>query len=315
MTDATPPSIPPRKRATAPVTGGTATSTQDGAAAARNGAPRTVRSKPTPPSSGQDSGVTRVVGRAADPGTGSVSLPPSVAPGARPSSPSSADASVRGSGARADEPRPKDEATVAAGQDASDAPSPLVAAVDTATGWIKKAAGATGAAVSAVTRPRPEDPPMTTTPAPAATTPRTAGDNPPVARPGAARPAPVVGSGAPRRVRLAISRLDPWSVMKLSFLLSVAIGIMIVVATAVVWLTLDGLHVFTTLDDFITQVTGTEGGPDILEYVEFQRVISGAIVVAVVDVFLITALSTLGAFLYNIVAALVGGVRVTMTDE
>ena len=156
---------------------------------------------------------------------------------------------------------------------------------------------------------------MTTTPAPSATTPRTTGDNPPVARTGTARLSAPGPSGAPRRVRLAISRLDPWSVMKLSFLLSVAIGIMIVVAAAVVWLTLDGLHVFTTIDDFVTQITGTEGGPDILEYVAFRRVISGATLVAVVDVFLITALSTIGAFLYNIVAALVGGVRVTMTDE
>ena len=40
-----------------------------------------------------------------------------------------------------------------------------------------------------------------------------------------------------------------------------------------------------------------------------------ATLVAVVDIFLITALATIGAFLYNITAALVGGVHVTMTDE
>ena len=103
--------------------------------------------------------------------------------------------------------------------------------------------------------------------------------------------------------------------MKLSFLMSVAFGILLVVAVGVVWYTLNGLHVFTNIDDLVTQVTGTEGNIDILSYVEFKRVISGATLVAVVDVFLLTALATIGAFLYNIVAALVGGLHVTMTDE
>ncbi|GEL99916.1 membrane protein [Cellulomonas terrae] len=185
--------------------------------------------------------------------------------------------------------------------------------MDTATVWLKRAGVATSAAIAAATRPRPKEPSMTTTPA----APRTAtsSDNLTGARPTTGR-IPTIGShGAPRRVRLAISRVDPWSVMKLSFLLSVAIGVMIVVAAAVVWFTLNGLQVFTKADDLVTQITGTESGIDILQYVEFQRIISGATLVAVIDVFLLTALATIGAFLYNIVAALVGGVHVTMTDE
>jgi hypothetical protein len=124
----------------------------------------------------------------------------------------------------------------------------------------------------------------------------------------------LAGGSGPRRVRLAVSRVDPWSVMKLSFLISVAIGIMIVVATAVVWLTLDGLHVFASLNDLVTEILA-DSSINLMRYVEFDRVISVATLVAVVDVFLITALATIGAFLYNITAALVGGVHVTMTDE
>ncbi len=103
--------------------------------------------------------------------------------------------------------------------------------------------------------------------------------------------------------------------MKLAFLLSVAIGIMIVVAAAVVWFVLDGLAVFTTANDMITEIAGAESSLNILQYVEFSRVVSGATVIAVVDVVLITALSTIGAFLYNITAALVGGVNLTLTDD
>lgn len=124
----------------------------------------------------------------------------------------------------------------------------------------------------------------------------------------------VAAGGGPRRVRLAISRVDPWSVMKLSFLFSVAVGIMIVVATAVVWLTLDSLEVFAQIDGLITEILA-DSDFDIMRYVEFNRVISISVLIAVVDIFLMTALATIGAFLYNITAALVGGVHVTMTDD
>ena len=132
----------------------------------------------------------------------------------------------------------------------------------------------------------------------------------------AARPAEKKPTAGPRRVRLAVSRVDPWSVMKLSFLLSIAIGIMIVVASVVFWLVLDGLHVFTELNDMIVTILGNDTTQtDILQYVELQRFVSLSTIIAIVDVVLLTALSTIGAFLYNVVAALVGGVHLTLTDE
>lgn len=122
-------------------------------------------------------------------------------------------------------------------------------------------------------------------------------------------------AAGPRRVRLAVSRIDPWSVMKLSFLLSIAIGIALVVSVAVVWNVLNTMEVFIQADRLVTDVAGTETFINILEFVEFSRVMSITVVVAVVNVVIITALATLFAFLYNIVAALVGGLHVTLTDE
>ncbi|HEX7805009.1 MAG TPA: DUF3566 domain-containing protein, partial [Cellulomonas sp.] len=105
------------------------------------------------------------------------------------------------------------------------------------------------------------------------------------------------------------------SVMKLSFLLSVALGIIFVVAAAVIWFALDGMHVFAQIDTLVKEVLGAESNVDILQYVSFSRILSAATLIAVVDVFLLTALATIAAFLYNITAALVGGVHLTMTDE
>lgn len=120
--------------------------------------------------------------------------------------------------------------------------------------------------------------------------------------------------GGPRRVRLAVSRIDPWSVMKLSFLVSFAAGIMLVVAAVVLWMTLDGLQIFAKINDLAVEILA-ESDFDLLQYVELSRVVSVTMLIAIVDVFLITALSTIFAFLYNITAALVGGVHLTLTDD
>ncbi len=128
-------------------------------------------------------------------------------------------------------------------------------------------------------------------------------------RPGS-RPAP----GAPRRVRLTIARVDPWSVMKLAFLLSVAIGIALVVAAGVLWTVLDGMGIFTQVNDFLSQILGA-GKVDVNDYVGFGKVVSLGTVIAVVNVVLLTALATLGAFLYNIATNLVGGLHLTLSDD
>jgi hypothetical protein len=128
--------------------------------------------------------------------------------------------------------------------------------------------------------------------------------------PAPARPAPA------RRVRLTISRVDPWSAMKMSFLLSVALGIAGVVMVAVLWTVLEGMGVFDQVNGVIGQVIQDEGQSfDILDFIGFTRMVSLSIVIGVVDVILITAIATLGAFLYNVSSALVGGVQLTLTDD
>ena len=132
---------------------------------------------------------------------------------------------------------------------------------------------------------------------------------------GSAQPAAAAEDTGPRRIRLVISRVDPWSVMKLSFLLSIALGIATVVATAVVWGVLNSMGVFAKIQGLIQDIGAMEQFGQLLEYVEFSRVISVATVIGIVDVVLFTALCTLGAFLYNLVAAMVGGLHTTLTDE
>ncbi len=119
-----------------------------------------------------------------------------------------------------------------------------------------------------------------------------------------------------RRVRLTVSRVDPWSAMKIAFLLSVAMGIAGVVMVFVLWTILAGMGVFDQINGIVGQVV-QDGQQrfDIMDFVGLGRVVSLSIVIAVIDVILVTAIATLGAFLYNVSSALVGGVQLTLTDD
>lgn len=119
---------------------------------------------------------------------------------------------------------------------------------------------------------------------------------------------------APRRVRLTLARLDPFSVMKLSFLVAIAIGIATVVAVALLWNLVDAIGLWSQIDQLGRDLNGGEPLP-FMEFFSFSRMVSYGTVVAVVNVVLITALGTLMAFLYNLVATLLGGLKLTFTDE
>nr|WP_269151191.1 DUF3566 domain-containing protein [Spelaeicoccus albus] len=121
----------------------------------------------------------------------------------------------------------------------------------------------------------------------------------------------------PRKVKLTVSKVDPWSVMKLSFLLSVALGIAMVVATFVIWVVLDRAGVFDTISTALSEIAGGESSASqtITSMFELGRVISIATVLAIVDIILITAISTLVSLLYNLGSTLVGGLGLTLTDD
>ena len=139
-------------------------------------------------------------------------------------------------------------------------------------------------------------------------------------RPQAAQGAPGLVKPAPkakvRRARLLVSKVDPWSVLKMAFLLSVALGIVTVVAAIVLWTVLDLTGIFDQVDSLLGTLAGSEGGGfELKKVASLGQVASFATIIAVVNVVLLTALSMLSAVLYNISATLVGGIGVTLTDD
>lgn len=128
----------------------------------------------------------------------------------------------------------------------------------------------------------------------------------------------VAGRTKPRRARLVLARVDPWSVMKLGFLLSIALAIVAFVAVFVLWTVLDTIGVFDSVGrsvESVTRASDSARGVDINDYVGLSRVLTVTLVLSAVNVVLMTALCTLGAFLYNMAAGLVGGLHVTFTED
>jgi len=119
-----------------------------------------------------------------------------------------------------------------------------------------------------------------------------------------------------RHARLYLSRVDPWSVAKAAFMLAIAVGIIIVVSVSVLWLALNSLGVFETLSRNVNEVVGnSQANFDLMSVLDFSRVLGVTIVVASVEVILVSILATIFAFMYNLTVGLTGGVEVVLTDN
>lgn len=118
-----------------------------------------------------------------------------------------------------------------------------------------------------------------------------------------------------RRARLVVAKVDTFSVAKLVFLLSVAVGIVTVVASVILWLVMQATGAFQSLNDILALLGTTGNAVDVSQYLSLGQVALYTTIISVINVVLFTLLGTLAAMLYNVAAKLVGGIGVTLTDE
>ncbi len=121
-----------------------------------------------------------------------------------------------------------------------------------------------------------------------------------------------------RKARLRLSRIDPWSMMKTAFLFSIAGFIISMVSVGVLWTVIEASGLLTDLNDFISTLVSTPSDPtpfDIHQYLNGAKVLGFTAVIGAIDIVLFTALGTLGAFLYNLSATMLGGLELTLAED
>jgi len=138
------------------------------------------------------------------------------------------------------------------------------------------------------------------------------------ARPAAPRPVTVSGSPsrkAGRRARLTVKRIDPWSTLKFSFVYSLAGLVVLLVAVVALYAIVDAMGVLNSIRSFLHDVEGGKNSSGIAAWLSFNRVVTVAAVVGVINVILFTAFATVTAFIYNVCTDLVGGIEVTLAEK
>ncbi|WP_406813345.1 DUF3566 domain-containing protein [Mycobacterium sp. M23085] len=118
----------------------------------------------------------------------------------------------------------------------------------------------------------------------------------------------------PVRASMQIRRIDPWSTLKVSLLLSVALFFVWMIAVAFLYLVLGGMGVWSKLNsnvgDLLNNTSGSSG-----ELVSSGTIFGGAVLIGLVNIVLLTAMATIAAFVYNLTTDLIGGVEVTLADR
>lgn len=123
--------------------------------------------------------------------------------------------------------------------------------------------------------------------------------------------------GAPRarRMSLSLTRIDAWSAAKVAFMLSIAGGIMQIVAAVLLWTVLDVAGVFDQVTQIVSSTGLDAGGFDLANVLSLSTVLSAVTIFSIVEVVLITLLVVILTLLYNVVSTLVGGIHVTLGDD
>ncbi|WP_116452078.1 DUF3566 domain-containing protein [Blastococcus litoris] len=123
------------------------------------------------------------------------------------------------------------------------------------------------------------------------------------------------GGRGPRRARLQLRHIDTWSALKISLVLSIALFFIWMVAVGILYGVLNALDVFDTLNDLFGQIgsaSGDGGGGDV---VTPGLVFGGAAIIGAINIVLMTALCTVGTFIYNLCSDLVGGLELTLSER
>ncbi|WP_026421808.1 DUF3566 domain-containing protein [Actinokineospora inagensis] len=119
----------------------------------------------------------------------------------------------------------------------------------------------------------------------------------------------------PRRANLQIKRVDPWSVLKLSLVLGLCLFLIGLLAVAALYVVLDGMGVWDKINGISSELLNASDNGNSGPLISAGRVFGIAAIIGAINIILFSALSTVGAFIYNFAADLAGGLEVTLAER
>jgi hypothetical protein len=119
-----------------------------------------------------------------------------------------------------------------------------------------------------------------------------------------------------RQAMLTLARVEPWSVMKFSFVASVVAFVILFVAVAVLYMVLSALGVFDSLQSTVSSITSSQSsaGTNISHWFSASLILGYTAMLGALNIVLITAMATVGSVVYNLIAKTIGGIEVTLRE-
>jgi len=125
---------------------------------------------------------------------------------------------------------------------------------------------------------------------------------------------PSRGKTQKKRATMRLVYIDFWSALKMSFLLSIIVAAITVVISLLVWSAMDRLGVVASATSFLEDIAGAQGA-DLVAGLTFQNVMTFTLVVALLEVIVVSALGAIFAALFNLAVHVVGGWKVTFGSD
>ncbi|MEO6309320.1 MAG: DUF3566 domain-containing protein [Leifsonia sp.] len=116
-----------------------------------------------------------------------------------------------------------------------------------------------------------------------------------------------------KQVRLKLVYIDFWSSVKLSFLVAICLAVVTIVATFLIFTVLNQTGVFDKANALYTDIAGTSA--DLKSFLSVANVMGFAVIVAILNTVVITALGAIFAVLYNLSVKITGGLLVGFTNN
>ncbi len=121
----------------------------------------------------------------------------------------------------------------------------------------------------------------------------------------------------PRLASLQLKRVDPWTVLKISLIVSIVMFFVFMIATGILYYTLDVMGVWAKVNSTFSTLTSSpdQASAGQTDLISPLRVFGITAVIGAINIVLFTALATVAAFIYNAAAAMSGGVELTLGER